>query len=274
MKSYFFLCLCFIFVSCTKVINFELPEDKNNFLVVEGTITSEKKQHKIILSRTTSYYDPQPKLGVTGADVSVSDGSNTYIFHDMNDGTYLSDTISFTPLRTYTLNIKLKSGESYTAQEYMDKVASIDSISYKKTNDPFHPSRKVYELYLWAQEDPEQGDYYLWNFYVNYEWINNDLNELSFTHDEFINGSYINGLKIYDLDTTLIINDSNYVKVDMLSISKGYYNFIIAAMLETDWRGGPFDGPPANVPTNLSNGAIGYFSASDVSSYTFWITKK
>ena len=30
------------------------------------------------------------------------------------------------------------------------------------------------------------------------------------------------------------------------------------------FRGGLFDGPPANVPTNVSNGAMGYFSASSV----------
>jgi hypothetical protein len=36
-------------------------------------------------------------------------------------------------------------------------------------------------------------------------------------------------------------------------------------MSESDWQGlGPFGYLPADVPTNLSNGALGWFAASDV----------
>jgi len=34
-------------------------------------------------------------------------------------------------------------------------------------------------------------------------------------------------------------------------------------MLETVWRGTPWDGPPANVPGNINNGQ-GVFRAADV----------
>ena len=42
-------------------------------------------------------------------------------------------------------------------------------------------------------------------------------------------------------------------------------------MLETEWRGGLFDSPPANVPSNVSNGALGYFGAAGRSEYTIVI---
>jgi hypothetical protein len=35
-------------------------------------------------------------------------------------------------------------------------------------------------------------------------------------------------------------------------------------MAETEWRGGLFDVQPGNVRTNLSEGAVGYFSVSAV----------
>jgi len=37
-----------------------------------------------------------------------------------------------------------------------------------------------------------------------------------------------------------------------------------AVFNETEFNGGLFDAPPANVPTNVSNGAIGYFGAAAV----------
>ena len=52
----------------------------------------------------------------------------------------------------------------------------------------------------------------------------------------------------------------------MYGISKEQYEHNTALMLETDWGGGPFSGPPANVPSNISNGALGFFSANAVSS--------
>lgn len=54
------------------------------------------------------------------------------------------------------------------------------------------------------------------------------------------------------------------VRLQMLSISKQKYDFYMAILLETDFSGAGFAGPPANVPTNLSNGALGFFSVSDV----------
>ncbi len=50
----------------------------------------------------------------------------------------------------------------------------------------------------------------------------------------------------------------------MYSISKAYYEFLSALMVETIWRGSPWDGPPANIPGNVSNGGNGFFRASDV----------
>ena len=47
-------------------------------------------------------------------------------------------------------------------------------------------------------------------------------------------------------------------------VSDGYYEFLRSVLLETDWRGvNLLQAVPANVPTNLSNGARGYFFAVD-----------
>ena len=48
------------------------------------------------------------------------------------------------------------------------------------------------------------------------------------------------------------------------SLSAPQEEFVRTLMAETEWRGGAFDVQPGNVQTNLSEGAIGYFSASTV----------
>lgn len=49
------------------------------------------------------------------------------------------------------------------------------------------------------------------------------------------------------------------------SLSDKHYQFVRAMLSETDWKSlGPFGYVEANVPTNLTNGAYGFFYASDV----------
>jgi hypothetical protein len=60
------------------------------------------------------------------------------------------------------------------------------------------------------------------------------------------------------------MGDTSMVTLEMHSVTTGYYDFMTAMMLETVWKGSPWDGPPANVAGNVSNGAKGYFRASDV----------
>ena len=46
------------------------------------------------------------------------------------------------------------------------------------------------------------------------------------------------------------------------SMNQFQEDFVRTLMAETEWRGGLFDVQPGNVQTNLSEGAVGYFSVS------------
>jgi hypothetical protein len=48
------------------------------------------------------------------------------------------------------------------------------------------------------------------------------------------------------------------------SVSPAYRNFLRSMLSETQWRGGVFDIQHANVATNLSKGAIGFFAVCSV----------
>jgi hypothetical protein len=55
------------------------------------------------------------------------------------------------------------------------------------------------------------------------------------------------------------------------SLTPEYQEFLRTLLTETSWRGGLFDVESGNVMTNLSNGAVGYFSASTVVSDTITV---
>ncbi|MGC9341509.1 MAG: DUF4249 family protein, partial [Bacteroidales bacterium] len=45
------------------------------------------------------------------------------------------------------------------------------------------------------------------------------------------------------------------------SITEEYYNFLVEAQSESFGQNPLFSGPPANISSNVSNGALGFFTA-------------
>ena len=52
------------------------------------------------------------------------------------------------------------------------------------------------------------------------------------------------------------------------SLSEQHVAYLRSLLSETEWRGGLFDIDRSNIPTNLSEGAIGFFGVSTVVSDT------
>ena len=50
----------------------------------------------------------------------------------------------------------------------------------------------------------------------------------------------------------------------MAGITKEYYKFLEALKTEAGYHNPLFDGPPANVIGNISNGALGFFAAQSL----------
>ena len=76
--------------SCTERIDVEL-DDTYVRLVVDGQITSDAtSQHKVILSKSTSYFYNQPPPPVVNADVQIIDeGGNAVLLSEEEPGVYL-----------------------------------------------------------------------------------------------------------------------------------------------------------------------------------------
>jgi hypothetical protein len=268
-KAFFIsLILLFMVVSCTERINIELDESFTR-LVVDGSITIDTMAHKVILSKTSSYFYNQPAPMVTGAQVTITDGELTFNLTEESAGIYLTQpSVYGIPGHTYTLKIKLPveigGYADYTASSMLNPVNPLDSINM--TFQPAYSEKGFWEVRCYAQ-DPPSADFYRFLISRNQKLITDTLYEWSVTDDRFFNGNYIKGAIIAEMDQSIaeyVLTEGDTVTAEMNSIGKEYADFIWDAQAELFGSNPLFSGPPANVKGNINNGAIGFFAAYSI----------
>jgi hypothetical protein len=149
----------------------------------------------------------------------------------------------------------------------MNDALTLDSIRYEYAYEFDYEQKKfdyVYKLFLFAQEPATTGDFYLWDLYIDNQIQTDTLYKKLLTDDKNVNGNYIFNFEIFRLKKEQVIESQVNAKVSMQAISKAQYDFMLSVLFETVMKGSPFDGPPANIPTNLSNGALGFFYANPI----------
>ncbi len=265
-QSLTFVALSILLVSsCTERIEIELDTTYSR-LVIEGRITTDTTAHLVMLSHSTDYYNPQTPVGVSNATVTINDGVETVILaeSEINPGYYETGPGYFGIVgRTYTLNIELEEAINenitYTASSELKHVGSIDSITLG-----YRDRFEAHEVKIWAFEPPTE-DFYSFEIIKNGILITDTIDEVGITDDRFFNGNYTNGAPVYflrddDPEQEVLVGDT--ITLKMSGITKEYFNFIQDLQLETFEFSNPlFSGPPANISTNLSGGAVGFFAA-------------
>ena len=271
MKFIPYILLAFVLtaIGCTERIELEL-DDSQQRLVVQGWFTNQLKNHEVNLTLTSSYFYNQQAPKATGATVSISDDDgNVWTLDETEPGKYLTPEMAGEMGNWYTLNIEYE-GEEYNATSWMRPVAPIDSMVIRVL-DPLveygFPGDPYYSVRLWTQELPGQGDYYMWQTYVNGFGVRDTLRELTFVDDGIYDGIYIADVEIDYLEISTEANPGDTVLLEQYNIGSEAFSVFIGILNETAWNGGLFDAPPANVKTNISNGALGYWGAAGVSEY-------
>ena len=257
-----------LLTGCTERIDLELNDEDAQRLVVEGWVTDELKPQEVKLTLTTSYFYTEAAPRVSGATVTISDGTNTWNLTEDNEaGIYLSDPFAGEAMETYTLNINYN-GENYSASSTLRPTAPIDSVAvvvFDPAEEFGIPIDPYYSVRLWSQELPGVGDSYLWKLWVNDEPVRDTLTELTITTDELFDGWYVADVEVHNLQINEEAFPGDTVTLEQWNIGYEGYQVFFGIANETAFNGGLFDAPPANVETNLSNGALGYFGAAGVS---------
>lgn len=258
-----FTLIAMVILACeeTTVIDVDQSESR---LVIEGLITNQTGQQFVSVSRTIDFYAPGFNPGVSDATVTVSDDlGGIYPFTELEDnpGRYVPVT-PFVGIvgRTYSLEVDAL-GQTYTAQEAMLSVTSIDSLTStlneEERSDPEDAGR-FYEVFMYTKEPQDEENFYLFKFYRNGHEQNENGEDISVTNDVGV-AEDIEGI---ELPVFYAINDTATVEIYSLTRTSYIYWSDVANLVFSD--GGIFSPLPANPRSNIQGGALGVFQVSAV----------
>lgn len=256
--------LLFLFFSCEKKADWFLTADPSQEIAVECLITNEFSNQVIKLTLPVSRLN-EKSAGISDAEVIVTVDSTIYFFREVetSKGTYISDLpFAGKPGKDHSLLINYK-GNIYSAKTSMVPwTGNFGSNFYSLTKDgnlykiiwqtsPYDPTHAVmYELWLdWSHvagyEDADSSETHARMF--SYTLPTLDVSEIFAPTAQIV--KFPAGTLIIERRYTLTTQHAAYIR---------------AMLLETSWQGGFFPSASANVPTNLSAGAVGFFGASAV----------
>ncbi|MFT6948232.1 MAG: hypothetical protein ACJARP_002665 [Vicingaceae bacterium] len=248
-------------LGCKQEVDFPLPKGGGQRLVVDGIITNETKAHQVKLTYSSKFNSTVIPL-VDDATVFITEGTNSYMLQGKGKGLYETDSIVTGEIeKTYTLNITLKNGMSYQAESTMQGIGNIDSLRIVLKKDAIIQE----EYYSIIGTATILSEYFMVETEINGE-RDGTIQDVSFENSRYLlNGQIINAeIGFIQNDNSKLISGSNEINIRILSIDQNYREFISAfqeQLQNGSFLGGLFDGPAANVPSNISNGALGAFGA-------------
>jgi hypothetical protein len=263
--------LLLLTVSCTEIIDIELDSTYQR-LVVYGTVTEDSIYHHIRLSLSSDYFSNAPSPRISNALVELECEGKTIPFYE-NDtipGLYLSaEAFRGVPEKQYSLYISQVDvdgdgeGEEYQAKSRMPLGARLDSITVSYFQSPFVSG---YQVFMYAL-DPPQRNWYSFKIWKNQELLTDTLSKYAIQSDDFFNGTYIYGLPVgflIDDDPREAAKPGDTITFELNAIDQSYFDFLADAQLEIAGNNPLFSGPPANIRTNIENGAQGVFAAYSI----------
>jgi len=254
-KLYFAIIICCLaFASCQKVIDIEVNSSTSQ-LVIEGNITNIRSTQYVTISRSVAYTEQNIYPAVSGADVRVTDNlGNSYKFSETQPGQYAFGPLRGQSGRTYTLTVKADNN-TYTATSTMPAAVNVDSLSLSKVT--FGSSER--KLIAVNYTDPKS----IANQYRYILKINGKTTNRIYVEDDRLTDGNVIKEDLYpydDDDDTEDLKTGDLASVEIQCIDKNVFNYWYT--LRSQRRGGPGGGTtPGNPPSNLSNNALGYFSA-------------
>lgn len=286
MRNFLYISIAaLLFTSCEDVIEVEIEEGTVQ-LAVDAFLTSKADTQKIILLQTKQFFDEAAQSAVIADSVWVVDDlNNKYTFiADENNGVYKwYDSILVHENRTYTLNIA-HAGELYTAESHANSVPVIDSINWEYVPKGIGQDNGTYAPEFVARDLVGQLDYYYirnaknGKFKSGRDAINICIDGTFSSEAQWDGNLFIPPYSTFsaiDFEDSLGIGDT--ITYEILRISDKTYNFWFEVLNQgvAGGIGALFATPTSNVRTNIvsssadvSKTAVGWFSASMVSSYS------
>jgi len=265
-KIFVYLFFSLLLASCEEQSDWELQTAANEFIVVDGIITNEVKYQIITLSKPVTQLNEKPQP-VSGATILVSSGQQVFSFREdsVEAGRYISD-IQFTGIRNRTYSLLITVGTKvYSAKAVLEPpvlltefipieyVKNSDDDNFRITKIPSNYNPANYAMYEIMLD---------WSSAAGYETKNPDSCKAKLYYFTLptidVSEVFAPGIEKVTFPAGTIMTQRRY------SLTYDHASFIRALLLETTWAGGYFNTAPANIPTNMSEGAAGFFGACGV----------
>ncbi|MEO6452585.1 MAG: DUF4249 domain-containing protein, partial [Ginsengibacter sp.] len=248
--------LLLLLTSCEKVIDINLNNAAKKY-VIEGIITNEPGFCKVQITQTVNFSEANTFPWVSGAIVTVTDNNNSPItLVETVAGTYQTSAINGTTGHAYRLSVNIN-GEVFSATSQMPAEVKFDSLfveDFIGFGDIVKYANVVFK------DPPGKGNAYRFKQYKN-----GLTNKTIFViNDDFSDGR-INTVLLPDFandNDDDKIKSGDTVKVDMQCIDARVYKYWFS--LSQSGTGGNNNASPANPLSNITGGALGYFSAHTV----------
>ena len=262
---FFLFIICSVLASCTKVVNIDL-NSANPSIVVDAEITDQPGPYTVNLTQTVNFSDNNVFPGVTGATVVISDNAgNTETLTETGSGNYVAAHLQGTSGRAYHISIT-SNGKNYTAISTMPAPVALDSViadtSSRTRGGGFGGggggnTTPVVGVSVHAVFTDPAG---VANYYRLIECVNRVPNykNISIVSDQGQDGAIISK-NIVRRDTTIHKGDT--ISVILESIDANVYEYYRTLAQITKQQTGIQTTVPGNPTTNLSNNALGFFSA-------------
>lgn len=241
------LALLLALTSCTKEITLPLQNDSNK-VVIEAAVNEGIDTHTVRLSRSVAFTVPNSFPGIDDASVTLSDdqGQSEQLAFAGN-GLYTSSSLEGVPGRTYSLQVSVD-GSSYTAACRMPDPVPLDTVRI----DSLLIFGEYQKLIFAACTDPAGvANNYRYILRVNGVPQKGVLVQ----NDRVEDGQVIEQPLNFMDEETLLTGD--HVEVTMQCITPDVYRYFFALSQNI----GGETATPADPPSNISGGALGYFSA-------------
>lgn len=239
--------------ACEKEIDLNL-ENKSGQIIIEANLSDLSETHIVKITKSVAFTQPNQYPEVSNAFVTISDNLGLVdTLKYISEGKYRTDKLKAgVSGRTYSLKV-LFEGKTYTSQCEMPEKVPLNGLKLNVMTFFGNTNYNVRPEYI---DPPRLGNVYI--FFVRVSSQKSSVFE-TFS-DNFGNGVANQRDLNTPGDTDNPVKVGDIISVEMRSISPDIYNYYNAVdQLVGD---GPNGGvTPTNPPTNISGGALGYFSA-------------
>jgi hypothetical protein len=249
--------------ACVKQADWLLQQQTDTRIFVDGIITDESRSQAVRLTHAVNQLNEVPKP-VTGANVIITDEDSVYTLTEQPalSGVYYTEPWFIAkPGKHYNLHIYLDD-RIYTAQSSLVPGEDFTPLHYVKNDDDdlYHID---YVASAFNTANPAMWEILLdWSLVPGYE--NRDPSEckarlLFYTLPTLdVSEIFAPMMQRTSFPAGTVVDERRY------SLTPEHAEFVRAYLLETNWQGGLFCSQPANVLTNLSPGAAGFFGACSI----------